>query len=509
MLRKHLWVLGVCVAVIFLSVVFAPNDVLAQSCSGSKTLTYNDCSDVSYPNCANSTHHSIQTVNCGTYFGEVGCGSAFDSTDCYNNNFSHVCSTISYSWQACCQTNDQGCGAYGCPSNTKRLCQDCGSGWTCQCVADASCGSAPPPGGGGSNPIGYHDYSNCTVSGGWTCDSDSYGTTLTVRFYTDSARTNYIGETIASQTREQAVADLCGGFAGHGFTFTTPESVKTGTNQTIYAYAINTGGGADVLLNTPATISCAPSSTPPPTTPPYSGYYFDLKGPGGFPGIPAYGGTTNLTQANVSETGWLANSLGSSTKIYNSTYFLNAIPEDMIINSLSSSIDGSAIASGGTATDGIYWYEYDPAANGGSDLTINTLASLGARKVVVIVKGADVYLNGEITLTKGSGFFLLVAGATTGGTKGNIIVSPTVGGGASANLEGIFVTDGAFQTGLASTQLWVRGTVASYGGISLQRDLGDLNSTTPAELFEFAPDLALLFPQKLGAHSISWQEVAP
>jgi hypothetical protein len=205
----------------------------------------------------------------------------------------------------------------------------------------------------------------------------------------------------------------------------------------------------------------------------------------------------------------LANSLGSSTKIYNSTYFLNAIPEDMIINSLSSSIDGSAIASGGTATDGIYWYEYDPAANGGSDLTINTLASLGARKVVVIVKGADVYLNGEITLTKGSGFFLLVAGATTGGTKGNIIVSPTVGGGASANLEGIFVTDGAFQTGLASTQLWVRGTVASYGGISLQRDLGDLNSTTPAELFEFAPDLALLFPQKLGAHSISWQEVAP
>ena len=216
-----------------------------------------------------------------------------------------------------------------------------------------------------------------------------------------------------------------------------------------------------------------------------------------------------MTQANVSETGWLANSSSTSVKIFNSAYFLNAIPEDTVINSLSSSIDGSAIASGGTATNGIYWYEYDPAANGGADLTINTSANLGSRKVVLIVKGADVYLNGEINLTKGSGFFLLVAGATAGGSKGTIIVDPGVGGGATANLEGIFVTDGAFQTGIASDQLWIRGTVAAYGGVSLQRDLGAANSTTPAELFEFAPDLALLFPQKLGVRSMSWLEVAP
>jgi hypothetical protein len=219
---------------------------------------------------------------------------------------------------------------------------------------------------------------------------------------------------------------------------------------------------------------------------------------------------------NVSETGWLANSGYNASKIYNSTYFLNAIPDDTIINSLPGpTINGASLSSGGTATNGIYWYEYDPALYSGADLTINTDTNLGARKVILIVKGADVILNGNINLTNGSGFFLLVAGATAGGTKGNILVDPGVGGGATANLEGIYVTDGQFQTGHTATpgvydvQLQVRGTIASYGGIVLQRDLGPANSTTPAEFFEFAPDMALLFPQKLGVRSISWQEVAP
>ena len=217
---------------------------------------------------------------------------------------------------------------------------------------------------------------------------------------------------------------------------------------------------------------------------------------------------------NVSETGWLANSGYNASKIYNSTYFLNAIPESTTINTLpGSTINGTSLSSGGTATNGIYWYEYNPASYGGADLTINTSTGLGARKVVLIVNGADVYLKGNINLTKGSGFFLLVAGANDGGTKGNILVDPGVGGGAAANLEGIYVTDGQFRTGTtgtsSDTKLWVRGSIATYGGMDLQRDLGPANSTTPAEFFEFAPDLALLFPKSLGVRSMSWQEVAP
>lgn len=239
--------------------------------------------------------------------------------------------------------------------------------------------------------------------------------------------------------------------------------------------------------------------------------YFDDIGIGGYPGIPAYRGNTSLTGATVSAKGWLAASATTSTKIYNSSFFLNSIPADTIEGALiqlpGSSVDGSFFENGGTTSYGYYWYEYDPALNGGLDLTINTQANLGSRKVILIVKGANVYLKGNIKLTKGSGFFLLVA-------AGNIIVDPIVGGGATANLEGIYVSDGQFKTGTTGTKtdskLWIRGTVAAYGGMSLQRNPGGLtNETTPAELFEFAPDLALLFPAKLSAHSVSWQEVAP
>jgi hypothetical protein len=240
-----------------------------------------------------------------------------------------------------------------------------------------------------------------------------------------------------------------------------------------------------------------------------AGLYLDVIGDGGYPGIPAYGGTTNITGANVSVKGWLAASQYSSIKIYNSAYYLNAIPADAVINPLTSTVDGTAIASGGTATNGIYWYEYDPTTNGGLDLTINTAANLGSRKVILVVKGADALIKGDITLTKGSGFFMLVAGAAADGSKGNIIVDPGVGGGAGPNLEGIYVADKLFQTGSAATQLTVRGTVAAYGGISLQRDLGGANPATPAEVFEFAPDLELLFPGVIGARTVSWQEVAP
>jgi len=256
------------------------------------------------------------------------------------------------------------------------------------------------------------------------------------------------------------------------------------------------------------------SSVPDTATEPY----FDTKGGGGYPGIPAYAGSTStLTGTKISETEWLANSGYNSTKKYDSAYFLNATPSGTIINSLAGSIDGSAIDSGGTADiNGIYWYEYDGTSQAG-DLTINTAANLLSRKVVLIVKGADVYLKGNINLTKGRGFFLLVAGATAGGSKGNIIVDSGVGG-AGPNLEGIYVADRQFRTGTkgldpsdpsTDDQLWVRGTVAAYGGVDLQRDLGVGNSTTPAELFEFAPDLEFLFPEALGTRPMSWQEVAP
>jgi len=44
----------------------------------------------------------------------------------------------------------------------------------------------------------------------------------------------------------------------------------------------------------------------------------------------------------------------------------------------------------------------------------------------------------------------------------------------------------------------------------IERDLGStLIPTTTSELFEFAPDVELMFPSKLAPCPSSWREVAP
>jgi hypothetical protein len=220
-----------------------------------------------------------------------------------------------------------------------------------------------------------------------------------------------------------------------------------------------------------------------------------------------YRGSINLTASNVSETGWMANSAYSSAKMYNSSFFINSIPADVVINTVpSSSVDGSFFESGGTETYGYYWYVYD-ATSTGIDLSIDSAANLGTRKVILIVKGASLNINGSINLTDGSGFFLAVSSA-------NINVASTVGGSGAADLEGVYVADLLFTTGTGGaatdSQLWLRGTVAAYGGITLQRDLGgESNAASPAEYFEYAPDQELLFPTKLSARPSAWREVAP
>jgi len=252
--------------------------------------------------------------------------------------------------------------------------------------------------------------------------------------------------------------------------------------------------------------------------------YFDDKDTvGGYPGIPAYGfgNSTNLTVGTVSITDWIVNSGYNASKIYNSNYFLSSIPTGVSITMLGPTVTQTDFDNGAISSDGYYWFEYDPSANSGADLTISSAIHFGNKKTILIVKGADVYINSTINAAHGTGFFLLVAGADASGNKGGkIFVSPNVGGTnivngiQRANLEGIYVTDGQFSTGTNKPltddlQLWFRGSLAAYGGMSLQRSLGSANSTTPAELFEYAPDYALNFPTEFGTQSVNWQEVAP
>jgi len=246
-----------------------------------------------------------------------------------------------------------------------------------------------------------------------------------------------------------------------------------------------------------------------------SSSFFELAGSGGYPGIPAYGGFANpQLLSRVSQNyNWIAKNSYSSPKVYNSSYFLSAIPAGTVIHSLSNPApDLTALTSGGAdPATGYYWNEYD-ASSYGTNLTISSL-NIGTKKIILISKGAEVKLTGNINLTKGQGFFMLVAGKDATGNNGDIIVDPGVGGGGSANLEGIYISDGQFKTGTKDPaddlQLWVRGTIAAYGGMVLQRNLGSADATTPSELFEYAPDQEILFPEVFATHSTNWQEVAP
>ena len=245
------------------------------------------------------------------------------------------------------------------------------------------------------------------------------------------------------------------------------------------------------------------------------GQYFDVAGNGGYPGIPAYGDSFSLSGSPklVSTKSWMANSGYSLTKIYNSTFFLNQIPPDISNSNLITITplnwsDGSILLSGGTPdANGYYWYEYDASQYSESDLTIKNSLNLGTRKVILILKGANLIINGNITLdliNANPGFLLVVAGANGNSFKGNITVGGTV-----STLQGIYVSDNQFNTSTGATKLHVTGSVVAYGRVSLQRSLPSSNLTTPAEIFEYSPALELLFPKVLSRYPMSWKEVAP
>ncbi len=221
-----------------------------------------------------------------------------------------------------------------------------------------------------------------------------------------------------------------------------------------------------------------------------SGKYLNTVGSGGFPGIPVYNGQIGTAPGTISSTGWNANTETSLTRIFNYSFFENLIPPDIVINDISKLTTGA-----GTTLDanGYEWYKI----TGNLDTVGNI--DFGSRKVILFVKSGNFNINGKINLDDNNGFFVVFV-------NGNINITASVTG--TPAIEGMYTADSGFTTGLGNTQLHIRGSVASYGGITLQRDLPD-DTVTPAELFEFAPDQVVLFPQKLMFKRFKWAEVAP
>jgi len=123
------------------------------------------------------------------------------------------------------------------------------------------------------------------------------------------------------------------------------------------------------------------------------------------------------------------------------------------------------------------------------------------RKAVILING-NLTINKKIVVPAGS-FLAFV-------TRNGIDVSKDLGG-ASNPLEGIFITDGTFNSsagGTGNNQLIVKGAVIARE-FSLGRDLGVPNKNTPAELFVYRSDFWLnSFPGLWGASHI-WEELPP
>jgi hypothetical protein len=184
------------------------------------------------------------------------------------------------------------------------------------------------------------------------------------------------------------------------------------------------------------------------------GYFFGLPGLGGYPGVAKYGGSTSLTSDNVSSFGWLANSprVYINGKKYNYNWYEKQVRNDIPVTEITSqSVPGSYFTTNGTLYNGYYWFKYD-GSTFGFDLTITSDMNLGDRRVILLVKEADLYIQGKVNYNLGEGFFLTAVGKTPSELKGNIFIDPTVGGNNPYDLQGYYISDSTFHTGVSSTQ---------------------------------------------------------
>jgi hypothetical protein len=325
---------------------------------------------------------------------------------------------------------------------------------------------------------------------------------------------------------------------------------------TIHAYNLSNGASTamDLLIHVNASPTPTPTPTPQPgawwqvgdadvstngdltslipttCTLPACNPVFGLKGTGGFPGVPSYGGSVDFSLgtgsgiAAESPYSWSANSQSSFRKTYNYAFFENQMPTDIIPTEINRDADPSCVPgggctvnggffnSGGAASRGYVWYHFDGATL--DTLTINGNVNLaGTRKVVLLIEGGDLHISGRINIgTPGSGFFMAVVGKNASGGKGNILIDKSVSHPNQPAVEGIYLAEGQIRTGTSGagndSKLYLRGSFAAYGGMVLERNLAD-DSQTPAEYIEYAPEIIATFPRVFTTRRMSWKEVAP
>ena len=248
-----------------------------------------------------------------------------------------------------------------------------------------------------------------------------------------------------------------------------------------------------------------PSTAPPPL-------YLDTNATPDFPGVPMYPGILTLGSATeTSYKDWRVDSPFNATIPYSYTWFEGQLP--VVIDSNGEigdgindqgcsgtlpnmSCNGGFFNSQGTSHRNYYWFHV------GGNLTLTGTTNIDpGRRLIVLVQG-DLTVNGKYAIQNlGDGFIMYIV-------SGKIIVDEDLPG--QDTVEGIFFADGNFQTNSDGDdpQLTIRGAVAA-NGFSLGRTDPNNDDDTPSELFEFAPELLVQYPNVFSKRSLVWKEVAP
>lgn len=148
------------------------------------------------------------------------------------------------------------------------------------------------------------------------------------------------------------------------------------------------------------------------------------------------------------------------------------------------------------------------------DMTINNAWSLTSTESIVVFVNGNLTINNSITVPEGGFLAFIVSGDTTiGSTVCQNDPTSTV-----ANIQGVFVSDGAFNvasTGSGDCKFVGEGIFTAWNGFSLHRDYRDggsgdfLNAKNPAEVFRYRPDFVVNTPARMTRPIYQWQEIAP
>jgi len=241
-----------------------------------------------------------------------------------------------------------------------------------------------------------------------------------------------------------------------------------------------------------------------------SGRYFILGNSANYPGMMIFGGSKNIANSQVSTKRWSANS-SFNTPVYSYDYFESIVSDSVVWNMIGTQ-NAAQVLTGQIATipssDGYHWIKQ----TGDVDLSSNVMLT-GGRKVVLFVDG-NLRINGNIRLnnSRNDFFMAIVSEITSVNPNGGIVENDSQVASRTTTtlaLEGVFFSDGAFNTGNGNGQaLGIRGSVVA-GSIALGRNLGASNTTTPAETFEFAEEILLNYPGELSPKKLVWKEIAP